>query len=493
MNLEAPDGLANALRGVERHLAGPADEHRWWVRADDGTRGLVTVVPGSVPGGSAEVRRRVAAVTRLRHEHVAGLGPVLRLPGDAAGVLEQPVEGHDLATVRAARGAWAPGEVVTLLAPLSGAVAALHEAGLTHEVTPRNVVLTPDGRAVLVGLAAPGGVLAPEGDRARRRTAADDVVALARIGLDLLEEPSGPTTSRGARRRSARPDPAERLGHLDRARGSGPPEGDGPREAAERARVWQVLSLASRAAGGDRPTATRLAAELYRACPPVPVEQPDAAVLAGLALRRPAAAAPGRDRGRHRRPTRPGRRWLEVAAASLAIAVCGVTVAATVTGATTEDATSREDPVDAAVALTRARAEALVAGDLAALRQVTVPGSPAALGDEAAARQALGLGLVGGTSTTRIELVEELPPAGGTGSADVEGCSGCARVHLRSAVTAVPAEDAGADQALSPVPTAPGGAGEGAAPAVDGARDVVLVLAPTADGWRVSDVRPYDP
>lgn len=543
-----PDGLPNALRGVDRHLVGPAGPggSRWWARADDGTRNLVTVVPGHVPGGPAEVRRRVVTLQRVQTEHIARLGPLLPLPDDGLAVLEQHVEGHDLATVQAARGPWSPGEVVAVLVPLAEAVAALHDAGLACRVTARNVVLAADGCPVLVGLLDDGGVLGAGGlrepDGGVDACVGEDVAALGRLGLELLQPTrSGPDEV--GRRGPAGADPVGRLRRLEPA--AGPQrtglQRTGTQDRRHDARWAQVRQLLTAAAGPvvqERPSAARLAAELARVCPPAPVEQPDPAVLAGLAVRRRPDLAG--ERGRHRRATHPARRWLQSGAAVLAVALCGVTVAATVSGSAHErdggaphgsvephgtvrpadgagSAAGAEvgveaggrgateiaaegaeaatgavealavpvDAVDAAVLLTEARARALVRGDLDALRLVTVPGSPAALGDEAAARQAATTGLVGGTLSTRIELAERLPVESDVAA----GCPGCAAVRLRSAVTVIPAARSG-DVAG---PAGGSRSDDDAAGSEPAARDVVLVLAPTDDGWRVNEVRPYVP
>lgn len=535
-----PDGLPNALRGVDRHLVGPADPSgsRWWARADDGTRNLVTIVPGDAPGGTDEVRRRVATVQRVQQEHIVTLGPLLRLPDDGLAVLEQHVQGHDLDTVRAARGPWSPGEVVAVLGPLAGAVAALHDAGLRYRVSSRNVVLTTDGRPVLVGILGDGGVLGAGGllgpDGGGDLRVGEDVAALGRLGLELLQ-PADPGPDGVARRRPAGAEPSDRLQRLDRSDPQHPSQ-EGP-ELAWSDRVRQVLTAAVDPSAQERPSASRLASELSRACPPARVEQPDPAVLAGLAVRR--QPDPAGDRGRHRRPSHPARRWLQAGAVVIALVLCGVTVAATVTGsahenatvvahesvqqhgadrspdgegavpgapdapvagteaaaATAEGATEAADtiktlvvpadPVDAAVLLTQARAQALAHGDLVALRLVTVPGSPAARGDEAAADQVAAAGLSGGTLSTRIELAERVPIESASGGE----CPGCAAVRLRSAVTVTPAGDP--DGGVVPVEASQ--TRDGAPASAPRARDVVLVLAPTGDGWRVSEVRPYVP
>ena len=93
-----------------------------------------------------------------------------------------------------ARGPQAPDDVVTLLAPLADALAAVHAAGVLHgDIKPDNVIVAEPGRPVLVdfGMAGHrlGGTLtwaAPERTRGEPSSAEADVYALGLLAWALL-------------------------------------------------------------------------------------------------------------------------------------------------------------------------------------------------------------------------------------------------------------------------------------------------------------------
>lgn len=192
-----PEGLAEALHAAGLEPAGPLGPapggDRWVALDRTGVRWVVTVVETPAVGRLAAVRARAEHLGRIDHPHLAQVGPVLDLGRHAVAVLHREVPGTDLATVHAGRGVWAPGEVATVVVPLAEALAALHAAGLVHgDVAAANVVLDPEGRAVLVDLVCGDGpdergtpgVAAPE--RPRCAHPAGDVHALSRLGLALL-------------------------------------------------------------------------------------------------------------------------------------------------------------------------------------------------------------------------------------------------------------------------------------------------------------------
>jgi hypothetical protein len=240
-----------------------------------------------------------------------------------------------------------------------------------------------------------------------------------------------------------------------------------------------------------RPTARDMATRIYDACPPEPVAMPDPAVLARLALRR--LAEPGGDhtvrvaRGRHRSARR---RRSPILVAFLALVLGSGLAVSTAAGNRVADRgvvatvpAVAADPVTAAVRLTAARARALATGDLAALRAITVPGSPAARADlRSAARLGTGAPPDGATAPGEVRTVLRSAARVAT------RCSGCAEVRLVAAATLVVpgagpvgAEIAGgadADPVADPVAEADGTA-----------VPVVLVLRRLPAGWRVSEVR----
>jgi hypothetical protein len=455
MTDSSPDpGLTAALEGAGLRLVGPVgtgSRGAVWsaVHHEDGRWTATVVHPRSDAHATALVDR-LACLRALHHPHVAGLGEVLRLPGGGLAVLAHEVPGTDLDVVRAAKGRWSPGEVSTVLVPLGGALAAVHRAGVVHgDVAPANVVLTPDGRPVLVDLvlgaddeeAGTPGVAAAE--RRSRADASSDVRALAALGLLLLDGPPG-------RRRGA-PTP--------------------PRPAPGPERHLREY-LAGVVAARDRPGAAEVASRVFAICPPEPVSLPEQSALARAALRRLAAPDPVRTerlprvakpvRARHRR--RPSRRGPVLTGVALAaLAVCAATVAAASDRPDTGQVGEAEDPALAAVALSTARLSALASGDLAALRRVTVPGSRAAGADLVAAHRAA-VRQSGPEPVLEVVSAGVLAPASGTPWDRT--CPECVRVLL-AARTGVPTADG----------SVPGEV-----------RDVVLVLVRGPGGWRVRDV-----
>lgn len=96
--------------------------------------------------------RRLAAHERVRSPHVLAL---LDLATDAEGRILLATERTDwtLATLIASRASIAAGEAVTILAPLTAGLAAVHSAGFSHgRLSPATVLFTADGRPVIGGL-----------------------------------------------------------------------------------------------------------------------------------------------------------------------------------------------------------------------------------------------------------------------------------------------------------------------------------------------------
>lgn len=458
--------LVDALLGAGLRLAGPLgrthDGFRWSVLDDEGRRWAMTLSGSPAPMDVDPVRQRVAALAEIEHPHLACTGPVLDLGRHGLVVLQEEVDGADLATLRAARGPWSPGEVVTVVVPLAQALAALHDVGLVHgDVAPANVVVSGGGLPVLVDLvhgAEPTeigtpGYAAPE--RAGGASPASDVHALARVGLALAGR------------------------------------GDGDRQHD------RLVACLSRAAAPDpavRPTAAELAQQVYRSCDPEPVVLPEAAVLARHALQRLADdrdmgtrrvdGGSGRRRARHRRPSRVPRVAIPVVAVVLAAAAVllfgGVPEDVAATAGAAGHRPGPADPVVAAIRLTSIRANALAEQDARELGSATVPGSPAARADaESLARVGAA---VDGDLTARVRVDGARLCGPGPDEPALPGrveCPLCPRVLVRARAYGVPEPDVVADEV--------GAAGGGP---VD---DVVLVLDRFGGGWRVSAVEPACP
>ena len=457
----------------------------------------------------AVVLRRLADLRQLRHPGIVPVRDVVALPGQRVAMVVDLVPGADLAVVLGARGHLEGGELATLLDGVGSALAHLHEHGAVHgDVAPGNVVVTPEGRPVLVDLVGgvreegTAGYAAPERVGGGPPTAATDVYALAAlVAASAVRSgawaglPVAPGTDDG---RTGGTTVAGEV--LDRVLGD---------------------ALATRPEG--RPTARDLAARAPELGRDTPIALPDGARLAAGALRA-AAAAPTRAVARRRRvPGRSGagtgpvgvgqgRRLGDRVPSGRAVAgrraVLGIgavlvlgalaagplrpvlaagagaagaggtsgssgpgagTPSAAVSppadtgGVGTDQATLREAVVD----LAGRRDEALEAGNASSLAATTVEGSPARAADDAvlAGLVAAGETVSGLNSEVRTVSVVEVP-------ADAAAAwPGAAAVHLTLA------------QAAS---TRSGPSGTRTVPAV-AAREVVLVLVPGP--WRVAEVR----
>jgi len=465
MDLATEPGLTAALRARGYQVRGPAGVGAggtaWAASAPDGRRVVVGVLDLDLT--LAERRAALARIEKLRdvdHPHLASLVDVVALDGHRTALVAEAVDGPTVGAVLEARPQWAVGEVVTLVVPLAGALAALHTQGLVHgDVAPENVVLAPGGRPVLVDLAAivlPGAGTRGFAPRDRAGTPAADVYALARLGLTAL----GSAGSGGVDQGGA--DDGGRSG--DRSLAS-----DVETTAARALRV--ALDAACGAVADGRPSPEELASACFEAASPVPVEVPEAAVLTRLALTR-LTDAPLVDRTmpdprvqRRRRIT--GLVAGAVGAAALAVGLVLVLppgpegdgagpVAAPGASRAESGAPATAVPgghvVAAAVALTERRAEVLASGDRARLGEVTVAGSPAFVADEAL--------------LTRL--------AGHEGELEVSAAVLDARW--------LGARD-GRDLVVVTAEHRVGGAAEAPAP-----RSVVLALVETAQGWRVAEV-----
>lgn len=462
--------------------------------AASGRRYVLTVVGPEGDRAERLLRDRLSRLRTLSDDGTAR--PADPVPLDDGGfvVLHEEVPGADLAVVRHARGALTAAEAVGVLVPLARSLVRWHAGGLVHgDVAPANVVLTPDGRPVLVDLVhgagdaerGTPGFAAPE--RRAGATPGGDVHALGRLGLHLM----------GAR--------TDRPGRSAPRSGAGRLELLGGAEAGRGA----VLDCLARAADPDparRPSAAELASSLEAACEPALLTLPGEEELARAALRCAAEAEvterPVRVTGRHRR--RRSRRPLLLGLATVAVlAVCATVVVRTAQTAPGGEPTAAGrvvtpvlaaaggvvtpgDPSRAAADLTRRRATALVAGDLQALAAVTLPGSPAARADEALAARLAGSGEVGGPAReATVEVLDVVQVAGLTvgsagGAAVTGGVPGEVRVRVTARASARPAR-------------LPGMTGAAGTPRADDASTVLLVLRATPGGWRVSEVLPPGP
>lgn len=345
MELATGRGLTAALRSRGYQVRGPAGVGAggtaWAANAPDGRRVVVGVLDLDVT--LAERRAALARLETLRgieHPHLVRLVDVIALDGHRTALVSEAVEGPTVGAVLSVRARWVAGEVTTLVVPLAGALAALHDAGLVHgDVAPENVVLAPGGRPVLVDLAGivlPGGGTKGFAPPRGRGEPGGDVVALARLGLATL--------------------------------GSGA-DGEEPEDRSLRS----VLEAAADAC----PEVTALASACFDVARPVPVEIPDAAVLTRVALTRFTEVA-SVERTLPDPRVRRRRRVAGVVAGAVAAIVLGIAVTLVLP--------ARHEVADVAlvaIELTQRRAEVLTSRDPARLSEVMVEGSPAFSADEA--------------------------------------------------------------------------------------------------------------
>ena len=164
------------------------------------------------PAERDRLRREAAVLAGLRSPHVVRLLTVVTSARGLVLVLEFQ-GGGSLASLLRSRPRLAPGEVVTVAAPLAAALAEVHAAGVVHgDVSPANILFAVDGRPVLsdlgvsrlVGRAGVDAVTAAYADPAVLEgaplTPSADVYALAR---GLLRG-AGRSAAAGRRRRRGR-------------------------------------------------------------------------------------------------------------------------------------------------------------------------------------------------------------------------------------------------------------------------------------------------
>ncbi len=131
---------------------------------------LIEVPAGEASSRLARFEREATALARVRHPSVVAVHECGRVDRWLYFAMDV-VEGEPLDRVLRAR-RFALGEALDVLVALSRGVAALHALGIVHrDLKPSNVVLTPDGRPVLLDLG-----LAILTDEERRLTRTGDVV-----------------------------------------------------------------------------------------------------------------------------------------------------------------------------------------------------------------------------------------------------------------------------------------------------------------------------
>ena len=177
---------------------------------DDKPLVLKLIPVSDVTKARAKAVQLMAVLDGIENEHlVAQHGAIALADGQLALVLDR-VTGGSLAQLLDQRGNLSPGETVTTIAPLFGALAALHAADVEHgDLAPRSILFSADGRPLIndVGVArlmghAEGQVgrdnsfMAPEVAGGAAPSAASDVYSMAAIGwLCLTGAPPDPAST----------------------------------------------------------------------------------------------------------------------------------------------------------------------------------------------------------------------------------------------------------------------------------------------------------
>lgn len=316
-------------------LLGTGAASQVWSAVDTRTGRTVAlkVLAGDLPRREATVQRRVD------HPHVLRVLRTTTTDDDRPVLVTEHAAGGSLAALVAARGPLDPGEVVTVLTPLAGALADLHERGVVHgDVSAANVLFLADGRPVLADLGTAGllgvdavthgtpGFADPVLAAGAAVSPASDVHALGALGWFAL------------------------AGQVPEPAGSRP-----PLIPVAPATPPALASLVERSLDPEarrRPSAAELAVQVYAAAEAAPVRlvpldpTADAAEVVTHRLRQAAAAAVDDPAV----PTRRSRRRLPLLV-SLAAAVAAV-VAAGAAGALPDERT----PTASSVPVPRERA-----------------------------------------------------------------------------------------------------------------------------------------
>jgi len=324
------------------------------------------------------LRREAAVLSSVAGEHVVRVRDVVLTDTEAVLVMDYAAGGN-LETVLAVRGRLAGPEVVTLVAPLAGALADAHDRGIIHgDVTPANIVFAADGRPLLTdfgvaravgsvppALEATPGYLAPEVLAGQPAAPAADVYALCRVAVTALGADGAPEQLLAAVQAGLADDPH------------------------------------------DRPTARRLASDVLHACAAAPVGLVRAAAVPPAAVThtvRPTAVVPEPSRpparGRRRRPRRRPRVPQRLLVSALAAGVLVLAIAGGVVWGHRTQSSAAVLPRTAAVPTTPSvdwravvdrlggtRARAFNADDAGLLRDIYATGSAALAADEAALRR----------------------------------------------------------------------------------------------------------
>ncbi|MFJ6113507.1 hypothetical protein ACIQC8_05265 [Agrococcus sediminis] len=159
-------------------------EREAWVASD--ASGSAVEVHRSRAGADDALAREAEAVLAAAHPHLV---PILDVATDGGAVVIRPLLPRDLAAWLLQRGAPAPGEAVTALAPVAAALAALHSVGAAVDgFGAQDVRLDPDGAPLLLAAGARVETARPtEAWRDASPAVAADVDAWRRLAATVVE------------------------------------------------------------------------------------------------------------------------------------------------------------------------------------------------------------------------------------------------------------------------------------------------------------------
>ncbi len=141
-------------------LIGRGSTSTVWASVDEhsGTEVAVKVlapVRYDVSALMALAERETAILARVTHDHIVAMHAARPLADGSVAVVLDLADGGSLADLVRARGRLSAGEVATICTPIAAALAALHEAGVTHgDVTAGNILLDRDGKPMLADFEA---------------------------------------------------------------------------------------------------------------------------------------------------------------------------------------------------------------------------------------------------------------------------------------------------------------------------------------------------
>jgi hypothetical protein len=187
---------------ITGELSSSASGSRWSAVRSHDERRLVVKIVGVSDMAQALVQAAgvMDVVERINNEHLVRQRDVIALADNTLALVLDEVAGERLVDVLGSRSRLTPGETVTTVAPLFGALADLHSVGVVHgDLTPEQVLFSADGKPLIcdLGVARLRGRQTGPVDRASRFGApelvgdaapstASDVYAMAAIGWFCL-------------------------------------------------------------------------------------------------------------------------------------------------------------------------------------------------------------------------------------------------------------------------------------------------------------------